>query len=678
MKVLQKNIKFLLIVLFATTAIQAVLAQPVVDLKRSADRFYDKGDYYSAAVYYEKYLSNDKSIRNGSTEPYTVQGKGGAVAATKNTKRQEVVYRIAESYRQLHNYTQAEKWYAEASTQSDYPLANLWYGVVLKANGKFDAAGTAFQAFAAAYKQQDTYSELAKREIASVQFIQQQEQRKDRSQFQSHALAFNGGSADYAVAAYQQNLVFTSSRPDSSLLKTKKNPYRNQLYQVADMQASSNTVASFGIPTTDGMEQGVASFSADGNTAFFTQWTKKDNKNIASIYVSQKQSETWSVPQLVSGGVNQDGYSSQQPFVTTDGKFLLFASDKPGGQGKFDLYAASLNGTQVGKPTNLGKNINTKEDEQSPFYHQSSQTLVFANNGRVGMGGFDLFAAKGELATANWQSPENLGWPVNSIKDDLYFYAANNGKLLNNAIISSDRSSECCLQVFTVNKTYKKYVTGLVTDCKTGQPIVGANLTLSRINQNIASLNTNADGSYIIELSDFEVLQLAASKQGYTSNSLSFDQPNASADTLTNQTICLTPIELEPPVVTPPQPEPTKKPQDLNVYFDFAKHDLKQETGVLMDTIAAIMLRETKLGLEIYGYTDKFGTPTYNYELSRRRAEACKVYLMQKGIDASRIKVKSMGECCPIKPETKPDGTDDPEARKLNRRVEFKIVLLQL
>jgi outer membrane protein OmpA-like peptidoglycan-associated protein/tetratricopeptide (TPR) repeat protein len=660
--------KYLLIVM-AVASVNVSKAQYAYDYKRSADKFYASGDYFSAADNYEKLL-DQKSSGGATTEPYTVQGKGAK--ATKSTvAREEVVYRIAESYRQLNNYAKAEKWYAEASafSKAQYPLAAYWYGVSLKANGKFAEAEKSLQTFISSYTANDQYKDQAKRELASVQFIQQQMNRKDLQQYSVSGLSVNAAGADYA-AAWNNGLVFTSTRADSTVVNAKsKNPYVNNLYWAASSENVFGAPQKVALPVTDMMEQGVASFSADGSKMYFTRWMKRNGKNLASIYVCTQQNGTWSAPELAGGKINVEGYSSQQPQITSDGKYLLFASDRPGGNGGFDLYYASLNNNgQPGAVSNFGTSINTKEDDQAPFYYQPSNTLVFATKGRVGMGGYDLFESRGAIGSS-WEAPKNLGYPVNSIKDDIYFFNKGTDKLLKDAYISSDRSSECCLQLFAVNKVYKKYVTGVVTDCKTNEPIASADLKVS--GAQTLSIKTNANGAYTFEVSAFEPMQIVANKENYNQGNLAVTNTVANNDTLQNAVLCLSAVEV---VVTPPQPQPEAK-KELKAYFDFAKYDLRAETGVLLDTLIAVLKREPKLGMEIYGYTDKKGSDGYNINLSKQRAEACKNYLVQNGIAASRLKVFAKGACCEEVPEKKADGSDDPDARQKNRRVEFKIVL---
>jgi outer membrane protein OmpA-like peptidoglycan-associated protein len=668
------NLYKTLLLVIAVAIVTASYSQFTYDYKKSADKFYAQGDYFSAAENYEKYLEQKKSA-GSTTEPYTVQGKSGKKGKSI-TSREEIVYRIAESYRMLHYPSKAEKWYGEATAfdKTQYPLAAYWYGVSLRANGKFAEAEKNLQDFINSYKANDQYKEQAQIELADVKFIQQQMQRKDKNLYSVSAMGTNNVGADYASSFLNGNLVFTSTRADSTAVVGKnKNPHVNNLYWAASTDGVFTSAQKITLPVTDNMEQGVATFTPDGSKMFFTRWVKKEGGNLASIYMSEKQGENWTAPTLVGGKINAEGYSSQQPHVTADGKYLLFASNRPGGNGKFDLYYAPLNNGNPGSVTNFGNAINSKEDDQAPFYHQPTKTLVFATKGRVGMGGYELFETKGTIGSA-WSEPKNLGYPVNSIKDDIYFSNKGTNQLLKDAAISSDRSSECCLQLFTVNKIYKKYVSGVVTDCKTNQPIASANVRVTDNNgKTVMSGTTESNGSYFFSLDEYQQLQISATKESYNDGKMQFYQPsNPEMDTMMNTALCLSPVEV---VVEEPQPEPTK---ELKAYFDFEKYDLRPETGMLLDTLVALMKRESKLGLEIFGYTDKKGTDDYNMNLSQKRAEACKAYLVQNGIAASRLKAFAKGECCQEKPETKADGSDDEQARQANRRVEFKIVLLHL
>src|SRR5207253_9062133 len=142
--------------------------------------------------------------------------------------------------------------------------------------------------------------------------------------------------------------------------------------------------------------------------------------------------------------------------------------------------------------------------------------------------------SKGTIGSS-FEAPKNLGYPVNSIKDDNYFFSKGNDKLLQDAFISSDRSSECCLQLFAVNKLYKKYVSGIVTDCKTTQPIASAKVQVNDNNgRSLFTLSTDNAGAYRVELTGFQAMQFIASKQEYNDGNLSVTQPSGNVDILMN------------------------------------------------------------------------------------------------------------------------------------------------
>lgn len=661
------------------------MAQYVADYKRNADKYYAKGDWYSAAIYYEKYMEQKKKPDASGYEPYTVQSAKAQKANAKNEKAvvndNEVIYRIAECYRKLNDYTKAAPYYAKSTAfnKAIYPLASYYHAVCLRANNQYAEAEKQFESFLKSYSLKDEYTEHAKLEVANCRFIQKQLEKKEADAYKIAKLtsASTAAGANYAPAYNNGQLVFTSSRADSSTLSSKnKNPFVNNVYTTA-----TGSVQKLGLSAEAGSEQGAASFTANGNRVYFTRWTKKEGKNISAIYLSENKGGSWSEPVKLGTNVNAEGFSSKQPFVTPDGKYLLYASNRSGGQGNFDIWYAPLNSDgEPGSFLNLGKTINTKGDDEAPFYAAASNALVFASNGKVGMGGFDLFESKGTLPN-NFSEPNNLGYPVNSVKDDIYFTNKGSVKLLQDAIISTDRASACCLELFTLDKTYKKYVTGKITDCKTGATLEGASLSVvaKASGKTIVTQNTDANGTYFFEVKEFEQSAATASKVEYTNGVFEFNKPTIigyNDDTLVNNSFCLTPIEkIVPPVDTPvtkPEPEPL---DEKNALFDFAKYSLRKETASMLDTLASILKREKNLGLEILGYTDKIGSPEYNLKLSQERADACYNYLIKQGVDASKLKSIGKGECCPIEPETI-NGKDNPAGRQANRRVEFKIKLI--
>lgn len=418
--------------------LSAAQAQFVSNYKKAADTYYAKGDYNSAATYYEKYMGLQPSRQSGY-DPYIIQKQGGG---STGSDRAESIYRLAESYRNLTYYSKAEEAYKSVAEKASekYPLSRYWYAVSLRANGKYAEAQQQLEQFIASYPANDEYKKQAKQELENCKFIQEQLAGHSNATIVSkYDSAFNKEGASYAASWMDnEHIAFTSTR----------GTYSNHLYT-----ASASGVSQLEIPATDKTQQGTASFTADGSGIYFTAWeTAKDGKKVSAVYTSHKAGGKWSQPVALGSSVNEAGFNARQPQVTPDGRFLFFASDKPGGSGKFDIWYAPLNARgEAGTAVNAGAVINTAEDEQAPFYHQSSGTLAFASNGKTGMGGFDIYLSKGAPGT-NWQTPVNPGTPVNSVKDDIYLVSKQDKELMEEAIVSSDRSSACCLELFAVKQ----------------------------------------------------------------------------------------------------------------------------------------------------------------------------------------------------------------------------------
>ncbi|MFN4007182.1 MAG: OmpA family protein [Chitinophagaceae bacterium] len=657
------------IVTLAFMASIAVQAQFSYDYLRNADKYYAKGDYFTAAQYYEKYLqANKKKGNEGGYEPYSAQSLNKVVGKASNS-REKVVYKLAESYRKYNDFGNAEKWYAEAAKfdTAQFPQARYWHAVSLRANGKYDEARAAFQTFTQSYTRKDDFAVKAKKELDNLIFIDAQMKKSDLGMYVIGKAdsTVNPVGANYAPVAVNGVLYFTSTRPDSADSKGKAQ-YVNHLYQASLKDTSIGVPEKVAILQPLGTQQGVSAVSADGKKMYLTRWTVKDGKKNAALYISTKNGDgVWSEPVMLDTLINRPGYSTQQPAVTPDGKYLLFSSDAPGGAGKFDLYYVALDskGLPKGKINNL-KSINTPDDDQAPFYHGASSTLVFASNGRVGMGGFDLYQAKGSIESLG--AVENLGYPVNSVKDDIYFYSGSDRNIWKGGYFSSDRGSVCCLELYSMHKLRPaRYITGAVYDSSTNQPTAATINVVDGNGKTVYTFNTGADGRYAFTMPEYQSLKLEASKPSYYNGSINFNAPaDPESDSLFNPNVYISPIPVE------------TKSQPMIVYFDFDKKDLRPSDINTLDSLAALLQREPSLSIELGGHTDGKGGESYNKRLSKKRAVEVKDYLVKQGIAADRLETKGYGKCCPIVAETTADGADNPEARQQNRRVEVKIIKL--
>ncbi|MCW3462621.1 OmpA family protein [Chitinophaga nivalis] len=658
--------------------LSTVHAQYVYDYKHTGDTYYNARDYYSAAQYYNKALGTFK-IKPEHIRPYSV---GNAAPPTGKFKDyQQIVARLAESYRLYADYGNAETWYSQLVGFNNvaYPQARYWYAICLRANGKYDQALEQFNQFKQNYTATDEISARAPLEIACCEFAIAEATRQPRFTLVKTAGNVNEGGANYApIVLNPQTLLFTSSRSETPPLPVnekkgdrkkpsrKGSPYVNDLYTATGGNNSYDNSQKIKVPLSKGIEQGVAALTPDGKLLFLTRWTIKEGTKQSAIYVSARENAGWSEPKILGANVNVAGYSSMQPYITTDGKYLLFASDRPGGMGKNDLWYCIMSNGTPGGARNMGTAINTKDEDQAPFYDAEKNLLVFSSDGRVGLGGMDFFQSEGDFGT--WSQPVNMGKPLNSPKDDIYYAALDNAHPLAAGFISSDRESICCLEVFG-SKRIRKIASGLIIDCDTRLPLQGATVTLlDTIRQKtIQKVTLDATGRYTFDVDIQRYYKIVAEKATYFTKSLYFRTDSLERiDSMDNPTLCLKHYEIEKPIVL------------NNIYYDFGKATLREESKVVLDTVVGILNDNPRLTIEMSAHTDSVGSVKFNDRLSQARAQSCVDYLISKGVSPERLSARGYGKSRPIAPNSLPDHSDNPEGRQLNRRTEFKVLKKQV
>lgn len=187
-------------------------------------------------------------------------------------------------------------------------------------------------------------------------------------------------------------------------------------------------------PLNSDENEGAGCISQDGRILYFTACNRPDGAGRCDLYISYRKNGGWSTPQNLGPAVNTSGYETQ-PCLSIDGQTLYFVSDRSGGQGGLDIWRSTLVEGRWSKPVNLGPGINTAGDEKSPFISFDNQSLYFASNGLVGMGGLDLFVCR-RTADTLWSQPQNLGYPINTSGDESSLIVSPDGRT---AIFSSDQ-----------------------------------------------------------------------------------------------------------------------------------------------------------------------------------------------------------------------------------------------
>jgi len=406
--------------------------------------------------------------------------------------------------------------------------------------------------------------------------------------------------------------------------------------------------------------EGALSLSQDGKVLFFTGCNRPDGLGRCDIYIAQKKGDDWAKPFDISPPVNSSAWESQ-PSINADGRTLYFVSNRKGGYGGYDIWKSTLGDKGWSEPENLGPNINTSFDEQSPFIHPDDSTLYFASKGWPGMGGNDLFVS--HLGKdGKWQKPENLGYPINSSGDENGLTLTANGTY---AFFSSNHlegSGGFDIYTFELPPNLRPhmvtYVKGIVKDTVTKQPLEAA-VEIVDLEKNIPvyqDYSSTEQGDFLATLPTGKNYGLNISKDGYLFYSANFSLVGHENKDPFNLIALLQPIEVGNKVIL------------KNIFFDTNKFDIKAESKPeLLKLLDFLSLNKT-VRIEVSGHTDDVGSDQFNQSLSENRAKAVYQYLIANGVNATRLVYKGYGETQPLV------ANDSEENRSRNRRTEFKII----
>ena len=453
----------------------------------------------------------------------------------------------------------------------------------------------------------------------------------------------------------------TATADESELIFTRKINNNEDFYKSLKVNGKWQTATYLSDQiNTPEYNEGAQSITQDGKFLFFTGCNRPDGLGHCDIYIARKKGNDWGKPFDLPPPVNTPGWESQ-PSISSDGRTLYFVSNRKGGYGGYDIWKSTLTDKGWGEPENLGPNINTSFDEQSPFIHPDDSTLYFCSNGWPGLGGKDLFVSRlGK--DGKWQKPVNLGYPINTNGDENGLTLTADG---NHAFFSSNNlGGYGGYDIYTfelppnMRPHVVTYVKGKVSDAKTLQPLEAA-VEIIDLQKNTPVYEDYSDpdqGGFLATLNAGKNYGLNISKSGYLFYSENFSLVGLETKNPFNISVLLNPIEIGNKVIL------------NNIFFDTNKFDLKSESiGELQKLVEFLTVNPT-LHIEISGHTDNVGNNQANQTLSENRAKSVYQYLIDNKIDAARLVYKGYGEIQPIAPNTTDEG------RQKNRRTEFKII----
>lgn len=412
--------------------------------------------------------------------------------------------------------------------------------------------------------------------------------------------------------------------------------------------------------------EGAQSISTDGKLLFFTACSRKDSKGSCDIYFSRNKGGEWSVPENCNEPVNSPFWESQ-PSISANGETLYFVSSRPGGKGGMDIWKCNLKGFGNfgnpiwGEPINMGDSINTSGNEISPFIHPDGKTLYFATDFWPGMGGFDMFYSR-SLNDDKWSAPVNLGYPINTFKDEQGLIVDANGK---NAYYSSDRPGSRGMDIysFQLHKNAQprpvSYVKGKVYDAETGKEICATIEIVDFENsKNPIKGETCWDkGEFLLCLPVGKEYLFNVSKEGYLfySDNIKISVESERIDPKILD-IKLKKIEVGGSVIL------------RNIFFNTASYEILENSKIELEKLVSFLNLNSTIIIEIRGHTDIIGTSEYNKVLSENRAKAVYEFLANRDINKERMTFAGFGFNKPI------STNETDEGRALNRRTEFRII----
>jgi outer membrane protein OmpA-like peptidoglycan-associated protein len=463
-----------------------------------------------------------------------------------------------------------------------------------------------------------------------------------------------------SLTADGRRLYFTSRRPQ---VGKEPNPltggYDEDLYWCErDENGRWQPAQPLGPPINSDRNEGAAFFSADGQWAFITLCDRADGLGSCDIYFSELDGDRWLPPKNLGPAVNSSAWESH-PSLTHDRKRLYFASSRPGGQGGSDIwYTEWKNGTWQ-PPINVGPPINTPGDEYSPMIAADGRTLYFASDYHPGMGGMDLFVSY--LSDTGWTTPKNLGYPFNTPGDEQTLCVDAAGRIGYVALERPEGLGKQDIYAFSLwpeiqPQRAASYVRGFVYDSLTKAPLAArVRIVDLELRDTIRALTSNrVTGEFVTSLPLRSRYALLAEAPGYLFYSQHFDLRESDQA-----------YELRVPLEKPRKGSTIRL---RNVFFEFDRADIKPESEVELLEVVRLLRAHPKWKVEVQGHTDSVGTAMYNQQLSQRRAEAVRQFLIQRGIKAERIQARGYGSSRPIAPNTTEEG------RALNRRTEILFI----
>ena len=601
--------------------------------------------------------------------------------AQKGFVNQEMLESLGNAYYYNAEYKKALPWYEQLFQEGKYKVKPEYYyryAQTLKSVGDYTEADKMMAKFVELTNANDTRAALFEENKDYQTVI-----KNNSGRFQLNNASINTENSEYGTALYGDKIVFAGAT-DARKAKRGVSQWTGEsfydLYEAEHFDQKLGSRKPFSSSVNTQFNESTPVFTKDGNTMYFTRnnyvnrklGTDIENTILLKILRATKDKNgNWG--DIVEVPFNSDQYNVAHPALSSDEKYLYFASDMPGTFGSSDIFRVEILGdNQYGTPENLGNIINTAGRESFPYISKEN-VLYYSSDGIPGLGGLDIFAAKFN-ADGSTSKPVNIGMPGNSADDDFCFVFNSDSKI---GFLTSNRpggKGKDDIYSFHEDKpllfSCQKNIKGIVKDAKTKAIIANAKVILSdKVMKEVGKDQSKTDGTFTFEKVNCNDSHyyLRGEKEKYETAEV-------------NVTVGKDEVVYE--ILLNPRQVAIKKGMDLakvfeikEIKFDYNKANIRPDAEVELTKIVEVMREYPKMKIDIRSHTDSRGADSYNLKLSDRRAKATLEWIVKQGIDRKRLKAKGYGEtrlvngCSNGVPCTE-------EEHQENRRSEFIVVAM--
>ena len=416
-------------------------------------------------------------------------------------------------------------------------------------------------------------------------------------------------------------------------------------------------------PFNTSYNEGGPSITADNTELYFTVCEDMDGYKNCDIYYSElDEFGSWSTPKSVGDHINRRDSWESQASVSANGDALYFASNRKGGVGALDIYRClRKEDGSWSDPLNLGKTINTPQNEKTPFIHSDSHTLYFTSDGHQGVGGFDIFYARA-TGDSTWEKPQNIGYPINSEKDDLGLFVSLDGSTAYFASNELRKGSGWDIYQFNLPEAARPERVALIQGSlkdENEEPVKEASLEIKNLKtREVTKVKVDQEtGNYarVVAVKPEQNFIVTVKKKG-----TAFSSKYVSAREELTKGVVKAPLEVAKLEVG--------KEYTLNdINFPTNSYELTTASRSVIDEFILFLKDNPALRADIQGHTDDVGNDQDNMVLSKNRARTVYEYVINNGIDAGRVSHHGYGETKPVSDNSTEEG------RARNRRTVFVI-----